>query len=87
MTVATTLMSLVPIVIQKPALAGVYYYSMAFVIMGGLALSTVLTTLFLPTTVCIIEDFISWVYRKSKWVLRLWAGIQEPFLTNTDQSA
>ena len=63
MTAATTLMSLIPIVIQKPALAGVYYYSMAFVIIGGLLVSTILTSLLLPTTVCIVEDFSSFVIR------------------------
>ncbi|MBN2384630.1 efflux RND transporter permease subunit [bacterium] len=56
MTAITTLISLVPIVIQKPSLAGVYYYSMAFVIMGGLLVSTFLTSVLLPTTLTIIED-------------------------------
>ncbi|MFQ5600089.1 MAG: efflux RND transporter permease subunit, partial [Candidatus Krumholzibacteriia bacterium] len=56
MTALTTLLSLVPIVVQKPTLAGVYYYSMALVIMGGLAVSTLLTLVLLPTTVTIAED-------------------------------
>jgi len=56
MTALTTLVGLVPIVIQKPSLGGVYYYSMAYVIMGGLLFSTVLTTLFLPATISLIED-------------------------------
>lgn len=63
MTVLTTLLGLVPMWIQKPALAGVYYYSMALVIMGGLAVSTILTTIFLPTTVVILEDTAEWVRR------------------------
>ncbi len=63
MTAVTTLLGLLPIVIQKPSLAGVYYYSMALVIMGGLAISTVLTTLLLPTTVCLTEDFLGWTGR------------------------
>ena len=37
MTALTTLIGLVPMVVQKPSLGGVYYYSMALVIMGGLA--------------------------------------------------
>ena len=57
----TTLLGLVPIVIQKPSLAGVYYYSMALVIMGGLLLSTFLTTVFLPATVCLVEDVASFI--------------------------
>jgi len=56
MTALTTLLSLVPIVIQKPTLAGVYYYSMALVIMGGLLVSTFLTLVLLPTTITLIED-------------------------------
>ncbi len=56
MTALTTLVGLVPIAIQKPALGGVYYYSMAYVIMGGLLFSTILTTLFLPATIALIED-------------------------------
>ncbi|MCA9727719.1 MAG: efflux RND transporter permease subunit [Candidatus Eisenbacteria bacterium] len=71
MTALTTLIGLVPIVVQKPALAGVYYYSMALVIMGGLLVSTVLTLVLLPTTAILIEDsphgvarFIRWTGRK-----------------------
>ncbi len=56
MTAITTLVGLVPIVVQKPALAGVYYYSMALVIMGGLLVSTFLTSILLPTTASIFED-------------------------------
>jgi HAE1 family hydrophobic/amphiphilic exporter-1 len=58
MTTVTTLLGLLPIVIQKPSLAGVYYYSMAFVIMGGLAVSTLATMLALPFTVCVTEDLL-----------------------------
>ncbi len=56
MTALTTLMSLVPMVVQKPSLGGVYYYSMALVIMGGLALSTFLTLILLPTATTMVED-------------------------------
>ncbi len=56
MTAITTLVGLVPIVVQRPALAGVYYYSMALVIMGGLAVSTFLTSVLLPTTAVLSED-------------------------------
>jgi HAE1 family hydrophobic/amphiphilic exporter-1 len=70
MTTATTLLGLLPIVIQKPSLAGVYYYSMALVIMGGLAVATVLTMILLPTTVCITEDSLGWAGRKVEWFPR-----------------
>jgi HAE1 family hydrophobic/amphiphilic exporter-1 len=56
MTAVTTLIGLVPIVVQKPSLGGVYYYSMALVIMGGLFVSAFLTTVLLPTTVIFIES-------------------------------
>jgi HAE1 family hydrophobic/amphiphilic exporter-1 len=56
MTAVTTLIGLVPIVVQKPSLGGVYYYSMALVIMGGLFVSAFLTTVLLPTTASLAED-------------------------------
>jgi HAE1 family hydrophobic/amphiphilic exporter-1 len=63
MTAITTLISLVPIVVQKPSLGGVYYYSMALVIIGGLFISTFLTSMLLPTTTTIIEDGLAWIGR------------------------
>ncbi len=56
MTALTTVIGLVPIVVQKPTLGGVYYYSMALVIMGGLIVSSFLTTVLLPTTASLAED-------------------------------
>jgi HAE1 family hydrophobic/amphiphilic exporter-1 len=70
MTAITTLVGLVPIVVQKPALAGIYYYSMALVIMGGLAVSTVLTAILLPTTAAMSEDFFGGVGRLIRAVFR-----------------
>lgn len=67
MTALTTLVGLIPIIIQKPSLGGTYYYSMAYVIIGGLLFSTVLTTLFLPATIGLVEDLpgrIMWLLRK-----------------------
>lgn len=63
MTALTTLVGLVPIVIQKPSLGGVYYYSMAYVIMGGLLFSTILTSMFLPATISLVEDGLGAVKR------------------------
>jgi hydrophobic/amphiphilic exporter-1 (mainly G- bacteria), HAE1 family len=56
MTAVTTLIGLLPIAVQKPSLGGVYYYSMALVIMGGLFVSTFLTTLLLPSMTTLVED-------------------------------
>ncbi len=80
MTAMTTLMSLVPIAIEKPALAGVYYYSMAYVLMGGLIVSTVLTTLFLPATVTIVEDIVNWFGKRFSAAWRLTKNLIPPRL-------
>jgi len=58
MTALTTLIGLLPMVIQRPALGGVYYYSMALVIMGGLFVSTFLTSILLPTNTTLVEDIL-----------------------------
>jgi HAE1 family hydrophobic/amphiphilic exporter-1 len=68
MTVATTLLGLLPMVIQKPALGGIYYYSIALVLIGGLAVSTFLTMMLLPTTIALVEDAYSGLLRfASRW--------------------
>ncbi len=81
MTAITTLVGLVPIVVQKPALAGVYYYSMALVIMGGLVVSTFLTGLLLPTTASLSEDIFGalgrGMVRLGNW-LRPWKKTPQP---------
>jgi len=63
MTAITTLVGLVPMVLEKPALGGVYYYSMALVIMGGLVLSTVLTSVLLPPFAALCEDLFNLAFR------------------------
>lgn len=71
MTAITTLVGLVPIAVQKPALAGIYYYSMALVIMGGLLVSTFLTAVLLPATAALSEDLFASVGRISARGLRV----------------
>jgi HAE1 family hydrophobic/amphiphilic exporter-1 len=75
MTAITTLVGLVPIVVQKPALAGVYYYSMALVIMGGLVLSTFLTSVLLPTTAALSEDMFAGIGRGLAWAFGRIGGL------------
>jgi HAE1 family hydrophobic/amphiphilic exporter-1 len=58
MTAVTTLLGLVPLVVESPAFGGMYYSTMALVIMGGLTLSTFLTLVLLPTTATLVEDFV-----------------------------
>ncbi|MAM45300.1 MAG: hypothetical protein CMJ91_01230 [Planctomycetes bacterium] len=71
MTALTTVLGLVPIIIQRPALGGTYYYSMALVIIGGITISTFLTSILLPTTVTIIEDLPGGIRDLFSRVLRL----------------
>ena len=68
MTAVTTLIGLVPIAVQKPSLGGVYYYSMALVIMGGLAVSTFLTSVLLPSLATLSEDGFGAVERGIRWL-------------------
>ncbi len=78
MTALTTLIGLVPIVVQKPTIGGVYYYSIALVIMGGLSLSTFLTSVLLPTTATLVEDTVAgmgrivmWPWRRARGAVRV----------------
>ena len=82
MTALTTLVGLVPMAVQKPSLGNVYYYSMAYVIMGGLLVSSVLTALFLPAIVCITEDFIAWAGRLARTIYRI---LLSPFTRGRDR--
>jgi len=70
MTALTTLIGLVPIVVQKPTIGGVYYYSIALVIMGGLLVSTFLTSVLLPTTATLVEDTVAGAGRWLSWPFR-----------------
>ena len=79
----TRSISLVPMVVQKPSLGGIYYYSMAIVIMGGLVVSTFLTTLLLPTTAALSEDIFAAIGRGFKW---FWRRLEIPSLEQTGGS-
>ena len=70
MTALTTILGLIPIIIQRPALGGTYYYSMALVIIGGITISTFLTSVLLPTTVTIIEDLPRWLKKVGIGIFR-----------------
>ncbi|MBK8261517.1 MAG: efflux RND transporter permease subunit [Nannocystis sp.] len=59
MTASTTVLGIVPMLIHHPTLAGVYYHSVAIIIAGGLATSTVMTLIFLPATYSLLEDLAS----------------------------
>ncbi len=75
MTAVTTLLSLVPIVVQKPSLGGIYYYSMALVIIGGLFVSTFLTSILLPTNTSLVEDNVEFLRRSLGRSIKFMAGL------------
>ena len=56
MTAGTTILGVLPMILHHPTLAGIYYHSIAIIVAGGLATSTVITLIFLPATYSMIED-------------------------------
>jgi HAE1 family hydrophobic/amphiphilic exporter-1 len=57
MTALTTIFGLVPMLLHHPTLAGVYYHSIAIIIAAGLATSTLMTLVFLPSAYVLVENF------------------------------
>ncbi|MCA9696271.1 MAG: hypothetical protein KC431_02015, partial [Myxococcales bacterium] len=47
----------VPMLLHHPTLAGVYYHSIAIIIAAGLATSTIMTLVFLPSAYVLVENF------------------------------
>lgn len=84
MTALTTLIGLLPVVIERPSLGDMRYDSMALVIMGGLSISTFLTMLLLPTTAVLIEDFVVGAGKLARRVGRV-AGGSYPGATNVSR--
>jgi HAE1 family hydrophobic/amphiphilic exporter-1 len=68
MTAFTTIFGLIPMLLHHPTLAGVYYHSIAIIIAAGLATSTVMTLVFLPSAYVLVENF-------SLTSRRVWRGI------------
>ena len=57
MTAATTIFGLIPMLIHHPTMAGIYYHAIAIIIAAGLATSTLMTLVFLPSAYVIVENF------------------------------
>jgi HAE1 family hydrophobic/amphiphilic exporter-1 len=70
MTVLTTVFGLVPMLLHHPTLAGVYYHSIAIIIAAGLATSTLMTLVFLPSAYVVVEDFAFEARRTWRWIVR-----------------
>ncbi len=69
MTAATTILGLAPLAIGKANLSGAYYFPLARAIMGGLATSTVLTLVVLPTFYVLAERAMVWIRHALAWGL------------------
>ena len=67
MTAATTILGLLPLAVGKAAVGDGYYYPMARAIMGGLATSTVLTLVVLPTFYVLSKHASAAVRRTIAW--------------------
>jgi len=65
MTAGTTILGVLPMIFHHPTLAGVYYHSIAIIVAGGLATSTIITLVFLPATYSMIEDLA--LSTRSRW--------------------
>jgi HAE1 family hydrophobic/amphiphilic exporter-1 len=65
MTASTTILGLVPMALGNANVGGLGYFPLARSVMGGLAASTILTLLVLPTFYSISEDL-------NRWSKRLW---------------
>src|SRR5690606_32448583 len=61
MTMGTAILAMIPIGLNTDTADGMPpYYPMARAIVGGLAFSTVVSLLFLPTIYAVLDDFSSW---------------------------
>ncbi|MCK4412527.1 MAG: efflux RND transporter permease subunit [Candidatus Eisenbacteria sp.] len=69
MTAATTILGLSPLALGKADVSGGYYFPLARAVMGGLATSTVLTLLVLPTFYVLAESTMAKVKRTLAWGL------------------
>jgi HAE1 family hydrophobic/amphiphilic exporter-1 len=68
MTAGTTVLSLVPLCVVTTTIGGSGgppYFPMARAIVGGLAFSTIITLLVLPTVYVLIDDLRNWTHRIS----------------------
>jgi HAE1 family hydrophobic/amphiphilic exporter-1 len=67
MTASTTILGLTPLAFGKTHITGGYYYPLARAVMGGLAASTVLTLVVLPTFYILAEEMAAYAGRVLDW--------------------
>lgn len=69
MTAFTTILGLLPLAVGKTSVAGGYYYPLARAVMGGLAASTILTLVVLPTSYVLAEKAVARAKATIAWGL------------------
>ena len=67
MTAATTILGLAPLAFGKADIGGGYYFPLARAIMGGLAMSTILTLIVLPTFYVLAESAVARFRKTIDW--------------------
>ncbi len=67
MTASTTILGLIPLALGKAAAGDGYYYPLARAVMGGLAASTILTLVVLPTFYVLAERAVARGKRTLQW--------------------
>jgi len=78
MTVATTVMGLIPLAVSTSTVGGnggPPYFPMARAIIGGLIFSTVISLLVLPSLYVWLDDLRRWTAQRRAWVNRLFARL------------
>ena len=67
MTASTTILGLLPLALGTTSVAGGYYFPLARAVMGGLAASTILTLIVLPTFYVLSEKAVARVRLTLAW--------------------
>lgn len=78
-TAITTIVALMPLAMGKSEYASIIGASFAITVIGGLALSTMLTLVFIPTFYTGLENSISWI-RSQNWKIKTVMLIVSVFL-------
>jgi len=72
MTMGTAILAMIPIALNTETIGGMLpYHPMARAIAGGLAFSTVVSLLFLPTIYVLLDDLRA---STARWVRRAWGN-------------
>lgn len=76
MTASTTIVGLIPLALGSAQFFGMSYYPLARTVMGGLAASTILTLVVLPTYYVVLDDLGRWC--RTLWITSAPSVTAEP---------